>query len=215
MKTKSILYILIFFVFFSSFVLKAETVFFDSKNIKIEEDGNMIFASRGTAKIPSKNLVIKGDKFVYDKVASVLTIYDDVKYDDNENQIFIEGQKLIYNDLDNLVFSQGETIINLKNKYEIFSSNVFYDRNILEIYSKENTEVNDNIENKFIFEKGMLYSISQEIISSNKAFIIDRDLNNYFFENSKINLKINEIVGKEIKVDFINSFLEMKIMTLN
>ena len=206
MKTKSILYILIFFVFFSSFVLKAETVFFDSKNIKIEEDGNMIFASRGTAKIPSKNLVIKGDKFVYDKIASVLTIYDDVKYDDNENEIFIEGQKLIYNDLDNLVFSQGETIINLENKYEIFSSDVFYDRNILEIYSKENTEVNDNIENKFIFEKGMLYSISQEIISSNKAFIIDRDLNNYFFENSKINLKINEIVGKEIKVDFINSF---------
>ena len=173
MKTKSILYILIFFVFFSSFVLKAETVFFDSKNIKIEEDGNMIFASRGTAKIPSKNLVIKGDRFVYDKIASVLTIYDDVKYDDNENEIFIEGQKLIYNDLDNLVFSQGETIINLENKYEIFSSDVFYDRNILEIYSKENTEVNDNIENKFIFEKGMLYSISQEIISSNKAFIID------------------------------------------
>ena len=206
MKTKFIIFTLIFFVFFSSFVLRAETVFFDSKNIKIEEDGNMIFASRGTAKIPSKNLVIKGDKFVYDKVASVLTIYDDVKYDDNENQIFIEGQKLIYNDLDNLVFSQGETIINLENKYEIFSSNVFYDRNILEIYSKENTEVNDNIENKFIFEEGLLFSISKEIISSNIAFIIDRDLNNYFFKNSKINLKINEIVGKEIKVDFINSF---------
>ena len=123
----------------------------------------MIFASRGTAKIPSKNLVIKGDKFVYDKVASVLTIYDDVKYDDNENQIFIEGQKLIYNDLDNLVFSQGETIINLENKYEIFSSNVFYDRNILEIYSKENTEVNDNIENKFIFEEGLLLASQRKL----------------------------------------------------
>ena len=41
-------------------------------------------------------------------------------------------------DLDNLVFSQGETIINLENKYEIFSSNVFLiKRSHLYIYLKK------------------------------------------------------------------------------
>ena len=69
----------------------------------------------------------------------LLTIYDDVKYDDNEKITYIVSKLIFYNDLDNLVFSVGgNPVINLENKYEIFSSNVFYDRNILEIYSKEN-----------------------------------------------------------------------------
>ena len=206
MKIKTIFYTLIFFIFFSKNILSAETIFFDSKNIKIEENGNMIFATTGIAKIPSKNLTIKGDKFIYDKIRSELTIFDDVKYNDNKNRIFIESQKLIYNEIDNLVFSQGETFIDMKNKYEIFSSDVLYDRNILKISSKKSTEVNDSLENKFIFDKGLIFNISKEIISSKKAFVTDNNLNNYFFKNSKINLKINEIVGKEIKVDFINSF---------
>ena len=206
MKIKPIFYILILFIFFYKNISSAETIFFDSKNIKIEENGNMIFATKGVAKIPLKNLIIKGDKFVYDKIRSELTIFDNVKYNDNENQIFIEGGKLIYNEIDNIVFSQGETFIDVENEYEIFSSDVLYDRNILKISSKESTEINDSLENKFIFENGLLFNIDEEIISSKKAFVTDNNLNNYFFQNSKINLKINEIVGKEIKVDFINSF---------
>ncbi len=50
-------FIILTFIFFSS-SLKAETVFFDSKNIKIENDGNMIFATKGKAKIPANNLVM-------------------------------------------------------------------------------------------------------------------------------------------------------------
>ena len=32
-------------------------------------------------------------------------------------------------------------------------------------------------------------------------------INKYFFENSMLNIKTNEIAGKEVKVDFLNSFL--------
>ncbi len=186
--------------------LMAETVFFDSKNIKIEDRGNMVFATQGVAKIPTKKLNIEGEKFVYDKKNSELTIFDNVKYLDKENNVIIETQKLIYNQIDNTIMSYSETLIKMEDKYEINSFDVMFERNLKKISSKDLTEVNDKINNKFIFEDGLIFDTKNEIIYSTKSAITDQNLNKYFFEYSKINLKTNEIAGKEIKIDFENSF---------
>ena len=206
MKINFLIKLIPFFLVFFYSHLKAETVFFNSKNVKIEAEGNMIFATQGTADIPSKNLKIKGEKFVYDRLNSELTIFDKVKYLDKENGLIIEGQKLVYNDLKNTVISKNETFIKLDNKYDIYSSDVLYDRNLNKITSNELTEVNDRVENNFIFNQGLIFDTFEEIVSSNEVKITDQNLNKYFFKNSKLNLKLNEIVGKEIKVDFIDSF---------
>ena len=80
MKTKFKIKLLIIFLILLSTNIKAETILFDSKNIKIEQEGNMIFATKGIAKIPSKNLEIEGDKFIYDKLNSELTVFDNVVF---------------------------------------------------------------------------------------------------------------------------------------
>ncbi len=206
MKTKFKIQVLIFFLIFLSTNIKAETILFDSKNIKIEQEGNMIFATKGIAKIPSKNLEIKGDKFIYDKLNSELTVFDNVKYFDNEKNITIESQKLLYNELKNILFSQSETYINVENKYDINSTNVLFDRNQNKISSNKFSKINDNRENIFEFKNGLIFNTVEEIISSINIKIIDQNFNIYFFENSKLNLKSNEIVGKEVTVDFIDSF---------
>ena len=51
------------------------------------------------------------------------------------------------------------------------SSNILFDRNLNIISSNEITEINDKIENKFIFEKGLIFDTIKEIISSKKLFI--------------------------------------------
>ena len=103
MKIKFIktILILIFICFNSN--INAETVFFDSKNLKIEEEGNMIYATKGVATIPLKNLKIIGDKFIYDRLNSELIIFDNVQYFDKDNKIIIKSQKMIYNELTNNV----------------------------------------------------------------------------------------------------------------
>ena len=205
MKNRIIINIILAFFIMTSY-LNAETVFFDSKNIKVEEDGNMIFATKGTAKIPSKNLIIKGDKFVYNKKTSELTVFDNVKYFDKQQDIIIESQKLIYNKIENTIFSQSDTKIDIENKYNILSSNVIYDRNSMKISSKNQTLVDDKNFNSFDFNLGLLFDINKEVISSEKVLVTDKNLNKYFFENSKINLKINEIAGKGLYIDFENSY---------
>jgi len=206
MKTKFKIRILIIFLILLSTNIKAETIFFDSKNIKIEQEGNMLFATKGIAKIPSRNLEIEGDKFIYDKLNSELTVFDNVRYLDVESNIVIESQKLLYDELKNVLFSQSETYINVENKYEINSTNVIFDRNLNEISSTKFSKINDNRENIFEFKNGLIFNTVEEIISSINIQITDQNLNKYFFENSKLNLKLSEIIGKEVKVDFINSF---------
>ncbi len=206
MKTKNFLKIAIILFIFVNTNLNAESVFFDSKNIKIEENGNMIFATSGTATIPSRDLKIEGNKFIYDKLNSELLIFDNVKYLDKENDIIIRSQKMVYDEVKDQIFSHSKTFIELENKYNIESSNILYDRNLKIISSRDLTEVTDRVENRFIFNQGLVYNTLDQIITSKKIYIQDQNLNKYFFENSMLNIKTNEIAGKEVKVDFLNSF---------
>ena len=170
----------------------------------------MIFATQGKAIIPSNNLIIEGDKFIYNKEISELIVIDDVKYFDNKNKILIESEKIIYNEINNTIFSKSQTYIVSNDTYKINSSDVLYDRNMMRISSNELTQITDEDKNEFIFNKGLNFELDNEIISSKEIIITDKNLNNYFFENSKINLKINEIIGKEVFVDFEDSFFGNK-----
>ena len=66
------------------------------------------------AKIPSSNLVIEGDKFIYNKKDSELGIIDNVKYFDSENNIHIKSEKIIYNENENSVFLNLTHLLKLK-----------------------------------------------------------------------------------------------------
>ncbi len=206
MKIKNFLKTVIILFLFVNTNLNAETVFFDSKNIKIEDNGKMIFATKGVATIPTKNLEIAGDKFIYDRINSELLIFDNVEYLDKENDIIIKSQKMIYDEIQDQVFSQSKTFIEVESKYDVESANILFDRILKIISSNDLTEVNDKAENKFIFNKGLIYDTLKEIISSKEIYIQDQNVNKYFFKNSKLNIKTNEIAAKEVKVDFKNSF---------
>ncbi len=209
MKIRNIkfkVYIIFFWIVFLNPILKADTVFFESENIKVEDNGNLIFSSKGTAKIPSQNITIQGDRFIYNKLISELVIIGNVKFFDTNSNVLIDSEKATYIELENTILTNGNTFINYNNKYEIISKNILYNRNTMKISSKMDTSVFDKKKNIFNFKEGFLFDSVEEIISSNKTNIIDSDYNEYIFERAKVNLKTNEIVGKEVKVDFIDTF---------
>ena len=183
MKSKNkIKFLLLFLIIFCQ-NLNAETIFFDSENIRIEEDGNMIFATKGKANIPSSNLIIEGNKFIYDKRISELIVIDDVEYFDKEKKIYIESQKIIYNEIDNTIFSNSDTYISNQDIYKIYSTNISYDRNFNKISSNEFTKIVEKNDNNFLFNKGLIFELTPEIISSKEVKVIDQNFNNYFFKN--------------------------------
>tara|TARA_Y100001970_G_scaffold176114_1_gene214682 strand:- start:15758 stop:18175 length:2418 start_codon:yes stop_codon:yes gene_type:complete len=209
-KKKSLLIYFAFWLIFLNTYLNAETIFFDTKNIKIKEEGNLVFASNGTAEIPSQNITIEGDRFIYNKLISELVVIGNAKFLDKFNNVFIDSEKAIYSEIENTVLTNGNTFIKYNNKYEIISKNVLYNRNTMKVSSELDTSIFDKKKNVYNFKEGFLFNSISEIISSKKTNIIDSEFNEYIFEKVKINLKTNEIAGKEVKVDFIDSFFGNK-----
>ena len=74
MKIKFLNYIIFFSLFFICHQIKADVILFDSKSIEIENDGNIIYSGKGTAKVPNQKLIIKSDRSVYNKLISQLLI---------------------------------------------------------------------------------------------------------------------------------------------
>ena len=205
-----LLYYIIFFLIFICHQIKAEVVLFDSKSLEIEDNGNIIYSGKGTTRIPNQKLIINGDKSVYNKLISELLIKDNVEFFDDLNQIFISSNEAIYDEINNTILSKGETFIKIEDKYEIYSEDVLYDRNSMKIISELDTIIYDDLNNIYNFQEGFLFDKVQEIISSKKTNIIDKDNNSYLFDRVKINLKTKELIGKEVRVDFISDFFGNK-----
>ena len=200
MKSRFNIYILLFYIIIFSSNLKADTIFFNSENLKIENDGQIIYSSKGIAKIPDQKILIEGDRSIYNKLISELVVIGNVKFFDNSNNVYIESEKAIYNQKENTVLASGKTFMRVENKYEVNSNNVLYNRNTMIIESEKHTSVYDDKNNIYNFEEGFLFDTFKEVISSKRTNIVDSDNNNYLFERVKINLLTKELVGKEVKV---------------
>ena len=205
MKVKFYIFTILF-IFLYNINLKADEILFDSGNLKIQNNGNTIYGKEVIAKIPSKKIEIEADKSIYDKINSKLTLIDNVKVYDRNKNVYIESNNLIYDQVENTIYSHGKTLIKIDDIYEINSKDMLYDRNSMRLSSKQDTIIEDNKLNIYNFELGFLFDTIKEIISSKRTNITDSSNNNYSFENTKINLKTNEIVGKELRIDFIDSF---------
>ena len=200
-----------FFYIFFIFILFQKSAFTDEINIKssqmkVLEEGNIIKGLNVKADIPSKKIEIEGDQSIYDKKNKQLTIINNVKFFDKLKNVYIEGKKVIYNQITDVVQTFGETYIKIENKYDVYSQDLFYDRKSQKIFSKKETIIKDDKKNVFNLEDNFVFDINKEIISSDKTIIIDDNNNEYSFDKAKINLKSNEIAGKELNVDFIDNY---------
>ena len=209
MKIKNIIIklILSFFIIFKSY---SNEILLQSSNMDIKNNGNLITAFDGKIEIPKDKLTISAKRIKYDKIENLITFKDNVKYEDLLNNVLIEGEIIIYNRNKDLIYSEGVTNIKFEKKYDIRSSDIFYDKKLKELYSKSNTYIEDYEKNNYELKKNFYFDISNEILKSSESTITDKNNNKYIFEDLQIDLKNQEIAGKEIKVEFNNSYFGNK-----
>ena len=205
MKVK-ILLILFFKLIFFNLSINADEIDIISDNIKIIENGKIIKSIKTKAIIQKKGLYIEGDFSEYNKEAEIIKFEKNVLFNDKAKKITIETQNAKYNQKLDILETIGTTNIIIEKKYEIKSSNLIYDRTLQKIYSTEETTIKDINGNIYNLERFFNFDLNEEIITSKKTNVIDTDNNIYIFENAKINLLNKEILGQEVKIDFVDDY---------
>ncbi len=194
---------LIFFVLINSLIAEIE---FESDKIDIKDNGNIILSYGTNLIIPSKKLEISSDKAKYIKNEKIVTFTGNVKIKDKKNNLNIDSDQVIYNESEDLIFSQGDTRFNFENNYLGETKNIFLDRNNGKLYGSEKTKITDSENNIIELNKEFEFSYKDEIIKSKQSTVTDNNKNKYFFEDLIIDLKNNNIAGKELKIEFEKSY---------
>ena len=205
MKIKFILF-LFFKLFFFNCILYSDEVEIVSDNIKILDNGKIIESIQTNAIIKKKGLYIEGDYSIYNKDTEIIELDKNVLFNDRTKNITIETENAKYIQKLDTLETIGITNIKIENKYEIISSNMFYDRRSQKIYSKTETTIKDISGNIYNLENSFQLDLVKEVITTKKTNVIDTDNNIYIFENAKINLVNKEILGKELKIDFVDNY---------
>ena len=125
MKNNIILILLI--IISSTKVIASDTIKFETKNLEIFNDENLIKAGKGKAYTDQKEIEIFGDNFVYNKNLEILTITKNGSANIKSKNIKIKFDKAIFNQNDLTIIAIGNVnIVNELYSYEIETSEALY-----------------------------------------------------------------------------------------
>ena len=203
--SKLLLISIITFIAFTNMLFSQE-IKFKAEKMEVGENGKLIIGYNSNTDIPEDNINIFSKKVEYNKNKSLVIFTDKVFFYDKKNNIVIEGDKIIYEKNKNLIFSEGPTKYNIDDKYDIKSENTYFDRSKKIIFGDKEAIIEDKEKNIFKLKEKYKILINEEIIKSKKSLILDKNDNKYIFEDLVLNLQTNEILGKEIKVEFKDTY---------
>ena len=118
-----------FIVFFSFLALThlvlADEFIFNSSQIEISKDANIITASEGTAESTSNAIQKDAKKFIYNKNQSILYASSGIVKSIEDN-IEIKANEIIFNQISSIIKATGNVEIKDKNKDFLFTSRVYF-----------------------------------------------------------------------------------------
>ena len=148
MKNKISSYLLLcFLILFNINNLDANELTFDTSEISISANGNIINATNGIAISKNENIKIIADNFVYDKIASTLNASGNVQIVSLENDLLISAKNINYNIADNKIISKQTSNIKDNQGNLILMKEFIYnlDDNLVKLNKVKVIDVNKNI----------------------------------------------------------------------
>ena len=161
-----------------------------------------IIYSSGNSKALVKDLIINGDVFEYEKKINIFNIKKNVRIDDVKNNNSLFSDHIVYNKDKEIFFSKGSTEAIIDQKYNFYSTNLYYLKKENRVYSNDRSEIKDNV-NYYKLSKFNYDIEKKELVGEKILVLTDYKLPNsdkYFFDNGFFNLKKNEFIAQNIKI---------------
>ncbi len=197
--------LLIFILFYSllSNISFAEQFIFETSQIEIVDNGNIVNATDGKAISSDKNLEIKAKKFEYKKNLNLLKAFNGTAYfksDDLEikfGEINLDQNTFITTAKDNV------KILDLKKNILIESNLIIFEKKKGVLRSSVLSKLKDEMNNK-ISSENFNFNLNDGILKLQNVKL--EDFNDNFFEidAAYLNTETNELVGKDISINLNN-----------
>ena len=197
-----IFFFLIFFVFQFE-VLLADQFKFESSEIKIVNNGNLILADKGKATSIDDKIEINAKNFEYQKNIDLLKAYDGVAFL-KDREIKINFKEIEF-DQKNLVINAKNDIkiLDLKNKFSIETNSIFFNqkKNLIKNSTKS---IYKDSNNNTIKTKSLEYNMISNIMKINGVNLKDFDNNELNIDLAFLNTKTNRLFGKDVAIELNN-----------
>ena len=143
-------------------------------------------------------------KWNYNKEIGIINAEGEIIIENNDNDIKIYGDKLIYDqNLNNLKVSKNVEI-KILDDYTLETELINYDIVKKEIVIETIANIFDNLGNK-ITANQTIFSMKNKLLKINNTKMLDVLKNEYHFDTAIVNFSSQEIIGDGIKIDFFNN----------
>lgn len=183
-------------------------------NVTYLKNQEIIF-TEGNSKGTYDDIIIKAQKFNYDKKLNIIIAEKNVEFDDTQQDIKIFSNKIIYKKNLEEVYSKGFTEAIIEKKYNFSSIDVLLNRDNSELSSSHKTNINDDNYNfyeldefKYFRNKDLLKGKNVKI-TTNKE-LKDKPSDKYFFLEGFFNLKNKEFLASKTKIHLDKNIFDNK-----
>ena len=206
MKNNILQTIIIIFFLSTNFLTANDDLEFESKSLEIINSNNEIHAKDGVEVTDNLGLKMLGETGIYKKNEEILELKNNVSVIDENKNIELNTEKLLFNKKLNLILSEKKTIIFFNDLYTIEGDDISFDRNNSIISSKNKARITDNFDNELSL-KGFKLNLIDKLLRSKKIDFLDKDKNKYNSNLAIINLSDESIASKDVEIYFADGEL--------
>jgi len=175
MKNKKILsFLFIIFCFLPIKIVFGEEIIFETPEIEVFENGNILKAYKGGKAVIDNSTEIIADKFEYNKTTKILSAEGNAQGIDLLNKVIIKADKLFFNKITFVYTAKGNSkALDSLKKISIEADELEYSKQDSKYTANKNVKVDDNLNNVFTEAEKIIYIRNQEkIFTEGKTRIV-------------------------------------------
>ena len=200
----SFIFLILNFIFLCSISI-ADTFKFETKNIEILKEENLIKSGKGKVYSSDRSLEISADKFEYFKNLDLLNAIGDGYAIIKSKDLSIEFNRASFDQKNLIIKAEGNIKINLLNeKIFIETQEIIYNQKENFIKSNSKTFLEDNLRNRYYVDN-FLFEVDKNILKIENLEFKDIKGNILKTKIAYLNTKSGKLFGKDVNLDLNNS----------
>ena len=179
----------------------SDEINFEANIIELLDKDKKIVAKKNV-KILTDSEIITSEEMVYSKDTGIAELKGNLLLKKLDNSLKIYSDELIYKKKVEEITLKKNVLIELNQKYKFKTDTAQYYKLKNKITVDNPSTISDNLGNS-IYAKKSIFSIDEKLLKIKSVKMQDVENNVYYFENAIINFKRNEIIGDNVKIDFV------------